>query len=41
LIGDERLKTLLPVSPHAHLRADSWLDAETFIRLQLDKRSCE
>lgn len=41
LIGDERLKPLLPVSPHAHLRADSWLDAETFIRLQLDKRSCE
>lgn len=40
LIGDERLKPLLPVSPHAHLRADSWLDAETFIRKQLEDRPC-
>lgn len=40
LIGDERLKPLLPVSPHAHLRADSWLEAEAFIRKQLDGGSC-
>jgi len=35
LIGDERLKPLLPPSPHAHLRADTWRDAEIFIRSML------
>jgi hypothetical protein len=31
LIGDDRLKPLLPPASHAHLRADHWRDAETFI----------
>lgn len=35
LIGDERLKPLLPVSPHAHLRADNWREADAFIRGKL------
>jgi hypothetical protein len=35
LIGDERLKPLLPPSPNADLRADSWRDAEAFIRAKL------
>jgi hypothetical protein len=35
LIGDERLKPLLPPSPHAHLRAESWRDADVFIRAKL------
>jgi hypothetical protein len=35
LIGDERLKPLLPVTPHAHLRADTWRDADAFIRAKL------
>lgn len=35
LIGDERLKPLLPLSPHAHLRADTWDEAGRFIRAQL------
>ncbi|MGN6514994.1 MAG: hypothetical protein ACTHLR_04035 [Rhizomicrobium sp.] len=35
LIGDERLKPLLPQAEHAHLRADNWRDAETFIRTKL------
>lgn len=35
LIGDERLKPLLPLSPHAHLRADSWNEAGRFIRARL------
>lgn len=35
LIGDERLKPLLPPSPHAHLRADTWRDADAFIRARL------
>ena len=35
LIGDERLKPLLPVTPHAHLRAETWRDAEAFIRKKL------
>ena len=35
LIGDERLKPLLPPSEHAHLRAETWRDAETFIRSKL------
>jgi FMN phosphatase YigB (HAD superfamily) len=35
LIGDERLKPLLPPSPHAHLRAETWRDVEAFIRGKL------
>ncbi|HXM00573.1 MAG TPA: hypothetical protein VN932_11630 [Rhizomicrobium sp.] len=35
LIGDERLKPLLPPSPHAHLRAETWRDAGAFIRARL------
>jgi len=35
LIGDARLKPLLPLSPHAHLRADSWREADAFIREKL------
>jgi hypothetical protein len=35
LIGDERLKPLLPVTPHAHLRAQTWREAEAFIRAKL------
>lgn len=32
LIGDERLRPLLPASAHAHHRADDWVSAENFIR---------
>jgi hypothetical protein len=35
MIGDERLKPLLPASEHAHLRAESWAEAEAFIRSKL------
>lgn len=35
LIGDERLKPLLPLTPHAHLRADNWDEAVAFIRKNL------
>jgi hypothetical protein len=35
LIGDERLKALLPPSPHAHLRANDWREADAFIRAKL------
>jgi hypothetical protein len=38
LIGDERLKALLPLSPHAHLRADNWREADVFIREKLANR---
>jgi hypothetical protein len=34
-VGDERLKTLMPPSPHAHFRARSWPDARNFIRSRL------
>ncbi|HEY2071388.1 MAG TPA: hypothetical protein VGG48_17655 [Rhizomicrobium sp.] len=37
LIGDERLKPLLPVTPHAHLRAETWRDAERFILAKLGR----
>ncbi len=37
LIGDERLKPLLAPSPHAHLRADNWREADAFIRAKLAK----
>jgi hypothetical protein len=36
IIGDERLKALLPPSPHSHLRADTWRDADVFIRAKLE-----
>jgi hypothetical protein len=39
LIGDERLKRLLPPSPHAHLRAENWREAERFIRAKLTEKS--
>lgn len=35
LIGDERLKPLLPPCPHAHLRAEDWREAARFIRAKL------
>jgi hypothetical protein len=35
LIGDDRLKPLLPISPHAHLRAETWEDARAFIESKL------
>jgi hypothetical protein len=35
LIGDERLKPLLPPCPHAHLRAEDWREAGAFIRARL------
>ncbi len=35
LIGDERLKPLLPPADHAHLRAETWSEAEAFIRSKL------
>lgn len=35
LVGDERLKPLLPPSPHAHLRAQDWREARDFIRARL------
>ncbi len=37
LIGDERLKPLLPPSPAAHLRAETWRDAHAFIRAKLNE----
>jgi hypothetical protein len=39
LIGDERLKALLPPSPHAHLRAENWREADRFIRAKLAENS--
>jgi hypothetical protein len=41
LIGDERLKPLLPHSPHAHLRAETWQDADAFIRQKLAQKLAE
>lgn len=35
LIGDDRLKPLLPPAEHAHIRADNWREAADFIRAQL------
>jgi hypothetical protein len=37
LIGDDRLKPLLPAAEHAHFRADGWKDAEAFIRSKLSE----
>ncbi|HTQ12643.1 MAG TPA: hypothetical protein VMH86_02110 [Rhizomicrobium sp.] len=34
-VGEARLKPLLPASPHAHIRADTWHDALAFIRERL------
>jgi hypothetical protein len=31
LIGDERFRPTLPLSPHAHIRAETWDDARDFI----------
>lgn len=35
MIGDERLKPLLPPAEDTHLRAETWADAEAFIRSKL------
>jgi hypothetical protein len=35
LVGDERLKPLMPISEHAHLRADNWREVDAFIRQKL------
>jgi len=35
LIGDDRLKPLLPPAEHAHFRAQGWKDAEAFISTKL------
>lgn len=37
LIGDERLKPLLPPAAEAHLRAEHWRDAEAFISAKLSE----
>ena len=34
-IGDDRLKPLMPPSPHAHVRADTWEDIDAFVRARL------
>jgi hypothetical protein len=36
LIGDEKLKALLPPAPHAHARIDDWSEARAFIFAKLD-----
>ena len=35
LVGDKRLKPLMPTSEHAHLRADNWRQVDAFIREKL------
>lgn len=35
LIGDDRLKPLLPAAEHAHFRGEGWKDAEAFISSKL------
>lgn len=37
LIGDDRLKPLLPPTPHAHLRAQDWAEASAFVHAHLDE----
>lgn len=37
LIGDERLKPLLPPAEHAHFRAESWNEARDFIGAKLSE----
>ena len=39
LIGDERFRPTLPLSPHAHIRADTWKDAQDYIRAKLASAS--
>ena len=34
-VGDERLKPLMPPSPHAHVMADNWDEIAAFIRTRL------
>lgn len=35
-IGDERLRPLMPISPHPNYRAQTWRDADAFIRHHLE-----
>ena len=37
LIGDERLRPLLPPAEHAHFRAENWTDAHKFITAKLSE----
>ena len=37
-VGDDRLKPLLPPSPHAHLRADTWQEIDAFVRARLKEQ---
>jgi len=37
LIGDDRLKPLMPPAEHAHLRAEDWRAAAAFIREELNR----
>jgi hypothetical protein len=37
-VGDERLKPLLASSPHAHMRAQTWRDIESFMLQHLEPR---
>jgi hypothetical protein len=39
LVGDARLKPILPHCPQAHLRANSWGDAAQFMHRQLESKS--
>lgn len=39
LIGDNRLKLLLPPAPNAHARIDDWAEAQAFICARLDEAS--
>jgi hypothetical protein len=34
-VGDDRLKPLMPSTPHAHIRAQDWAEADAFIRARL------
>jgi hypothetical protein len=36
LIGDDRLKPLLPAASHAHLRAENWREAGEFMQARLE-----
>ncbi len=36
LVGDARLKALMPPAPHAHVRADDWREVSDFIARHLD-----
>lgn len=37
LVGDDRLKALMPPAPHAHLRAENWNEAAAFMARHLDE----